>query len=138
MIRAAPGVTNPDAGGIATRPATAPHAAPTALNFLWWMYWASTQVTVAAAAAVLVATNVVDARPLAMSADPALKPNQPNHRRPAPRRVIGTSCGSIFSSPIRRLPMTNATTRAETPDEMWTTVPPAKSRAPIWNSQPPV
>ena len=67
---------------MATRPATAPHAAPTALNFLWWTYWARTQVTVAAAAAVLVATNVVDARPLAASAEPALKPNQPNHSRP--------------------------------------------------------
>ena len=28
------------------------------------------------------------------SAEPALKPNQPNHSRPAPRTVIGTSCGS--------------------------------------------
>ncbi len=51
---------------------------------------------------------------------------------------MGTSCGSILSSPARRLPMTKATTSAETPDEMWTTVPPAKSRAPSWNSQPPV
>ena len=39
---------------------------------------------VAAAAAVLVTMKAFAARPLAATADPALKPNQPNHRRPAP------------------------------------------------------
>ena len=31
--------------------------------------------------------------PLAASALPALKPNQPNHSRPAPSRTNGTLCG---------------------------------------------
>ena len=73
-----------------------------------------------------------------MTAEPALKPNQPNQRRPAPRTVIGMSCGSIFSALATRLPIRRATIRADTPDEAWTTVPPAKSSAPSLNSQPSV
>ena len=91
---------------------------------------------VAAAAAVLVTTKALAARPPALSADPALKPNQPNHRRPAPRTVIGTSCGSMLSPLTARRPMRIATIRAETPELTWTTVPPAKSRAPALKSQP--
>ena len=52
---------------------------------------------VAAAAAVLVTMKALAARPPAVSAEPALNPNQPNHSRPAPRTVIGTSCGVIAS-----------------------------------------
>ena len=73
---------------------------------------------VAAAAAVLVTTNALAARPPAVSADPALKPNQPNHRRPAPRTVIGTSCGSMLSPLTTRRPIRMATIRAETPELM--------------------
>ena len=93
---------------------------------------------VAAAAAVLVTMKALAARPPAVSAEPALKPNQPNHRRPAPRTVIGTSCGSIRSPLTTRRPMSSATISAETPELMWTTVPPAKSSAPSLNSQPSV
>src|SRR3954447_13718529 len=91
---------------------------------------------VAAAAAVFVTMNALAAMPLAAVADPALKPNQPNHRRPAPSTVIGTSCGSIGSPLTARRPMRRATMRAETPELMWTTVPPAKSSAPSLYSQP--
>ena len=96
-----------------------------------------TQVRAAIAAAVLVVTNAVAARPFAASADPALKPNQPNHRSPAPRIVIGTSCGSVAGAirPARR-PMKRAATSAATPLERWTTVPPAKSSMPRPKSQP--
>ncbi len=91
---------------------------------------------VAAAAAVLVTSRALAARPLAAPADPALKPNQPNHSRPAPRTVIGMSCGSIRSPLTTRRPISRATISADTPDVAWTTVPPAKSRAPSLNSQP--
>ena len=91
---------------------------------------------VAAAAAVLVTTKALAARPPADRAEPALKPNQPNQRRPAPRTVMGTSCGSMLSLLMARRPMRIATIRAETPELMWTTVPPAKSSAPILKSQP--
>jgi hypothetical protein len=95
-------------------------------------------VIVAAPAAVFVTRSAFAARPFAESAEPALKPNQPNQRRPAPRTVIGMSCGSIRSPLTTRRPMTRATMRADTPDEAWTTVPPAKSSAPRPNSQPSV
>src|SRR6266581_3419723 len=111
MRIAPPGVTNPDAGVIATRPATAPQAAPTTLTLRWWRYAAATQVIVAAAAAVLVAMKALAARPPALTAEPALKPNQPNQRRPAPRTVIGMSCGSSFSALATRLPIRSATIR---------------------------
>ena len=91
---------------------------------------------VAAAAAVLVTMKALAARPFAATAEPALNPNQPNHSRPAPRTVIGTSCGSIGSPLTARRPISSATTSAETPELMWTTVPPAKSSAPSLNSQP--
>ena len=58
---------------------------------------------VAAAAAVFVTSRAFAARPSAARAEPALKPNQPNHRRPAPRTVIGMSCGSI-RSPLHDAP----------------------------------
>src|SRR5437867_3100574 len=121
---------------MATSPATAPHAAPTTLTLRLWAYAISTQLMVAAAAAVLVTTSAFAARPPAVSADPALNPNQPNHRRPAPRTVIGMSCGSMRSPFVARLPISSATTRADTPDEACTTVPPAKSSAPSLYSQP--
>src|SRR6478609_5267019 len=133
---APPGVTKPDAGVIATSPATAPAAAPETLTFLVRRYEAPTQVRVAAAAAVFVTMNALAARPPAVSAEPALKPNQPNHRRPAPRTVIGMSCGSIRSPLMTRRPISRATIRADRPDDAWTTVPPAKSSAPSLYSQP--
>src|SRR5512143_234149 len=93
---------------------------------------------VAAAAAVLVTMNALAARPPADRADPALKPNQPNHSNPAPRTVIGTSCGVVASPLVVRRPISKATISAETPELMWTTVPPAKSSAPSLYSQPSV
>ena len=91
---------------------------------------------VAAPAAVLVTRRALAARPPADSADPALKPNQPNHSRPAPSTVIGMSCGSMRSPLTTRRPISRATMRAETPEDACTTVPPAKSSAPSLNSQP--
>ena len=44
-----------------------------------------------------VATNAETASPLAASALPALKPNHPNHSRPAPIKVIVRLCGGIGS-----------------------------------------
>src|SRR5262245_14820228 len=83
-----------------------------------------------------VTVNALAARPLAVTAEPALNPNQPNHSSPAPSTVIGTSCGSGACPLIRRRPIISATTSAETPELMWTTVPPAKSSAPSLYSHP--
>ncbi len=43
--------------------------------------------------------NASAAEPFASNADPALKPNQPNHSRAAPIMVIVRLCGAITSLP---------------------------------------
>ena len=76
--------------------------------------------------------------PLAATALPALNPNQPNHRSPAPSSVNGTLCGMSDGDGYScRFPTTIAATSAATPALTCTTVPPAKSSAPILASQPP-
>src|ERR1700710_766416 len=122
---------------MATNPATAPAVAPATLGVPLCAHESVSQVSAAIAAAVLVFTNALTARPFAASALPALNPNQPNHSRAQPSTTIGMSCGST-SSPVwcvMRLPSTQAATSAETPEEMCTTVPPAKSSAPSLPSQ---
>ena len=103
---------------MATNPATPPIAAPSTDGVPLCNQEMVTQVRAAIAAAVLVVTKATAATPLAASALPALKPNQPNHRRAAPRTVIVTSCGSVLrsTSPMRR-PTISAATSAHTPDD---------------------
>jgi len=82
----------------------------------------------AAPVATVVLTHARPATPSAVKADPALKPNQPNHSRAAPSMTNGRLCGRMTSLPKPlRLPTTRASTRAATPALMCTTVPPAKS-----------
>ena len=52
----------------------------------------------AAEAASPVFTNAWAAWLLAAAAEPALKPNQPNHRMPVPSSVKGRLCGGIGCS----------------------------------------
>src|SRR5918992_4213769 len=95
MMMDATGPTKPAAGVMATRPATAPEAAPSTVGLPRVIHSVNIQPSAAAAAPVFVARNALTARPLASSALPALKPNQPNHSRPAPITVIGRLCGCI-------------------------------------------
>src|SRR2546430_16434823 len=95
MITEAIGVTYPEAGVMATRPATAPDAAPSTVGLPRLIHSVNIQPSAAAAAPVLVAVNALTARPFASSALPALQPNQPNHRRAAPVTVIGSRCGGV-------------------------------------------
>src|ERR1700747_110136 len=129
MASAGMGATNPAAGGIATSPATAPEIAPSALARPFLSHSAALQPSAAAAAAKCVATNALVAKLLAASALPALNPNHPTHSKQAPMKLSTRLCGGIgcFGYPVR-LPIYNAHTSAETPEEIWTTVPPAKSR----------
>src|SRR5512134_3685221 len=124
---------------MATSPATHPDAAPRTVGFPRWSHSTRTQERVAEAAATWVATKAeVDSSP-APSALPALKPNQPNQRMAAPRTVIGRLWGDMLSVPNPfRFPTTRAAARALTPEVMWTTVPPAKSRAPRFRIHPPI
>src|ERR1019366_1395607 len=108
MIIAGMGPTYPDAGVIATRPATAPLAAPSTVGLPPIHHSANTHVSAAADAPRWVATNADTARPLAASELPALNPNHPTHSSPAPVTVIVRLCGCIGScgdrggSPRRR------------------------------------
>src|SRR5689334_6811471 len=89
------------------------------------------QPSSAAEVAIIVLVNAVEARSPAVSAEPALKPNQPNHSRLAPSRVNGRLWGRMgsFGQPRRR-PATRQRARPAAPALMCTAVPPAKSSAP--------
>src|SRR5262247_3934864 len=90
---AAIGVTKPDAGVIATSPATAPEAAPSIVGLPVLIHSASIQPRAASDAAVCVAMNALEASPFAPSAEPALNPNQPTHSMAAPITAKGRLCG---------------------------------------------
>ena len=113
---------------MATRPATTPEAAPTEVAWPSRSFSTTSQPSIAAQVAAVVLIHTRAGVPSAASSEPALKPNQPNHSRPAPIIVSGTLCGRIATLPKpRRLPTTRARTRPAIPALMWTTVPPAKS-----------
>src|SRR3989338_11059221 len=135
MAMAATGPTKPDAGVMATRPHTAPVAAAMAEGFLFSAHESVTHVSTAAAAAILVATNALAARAPAVSAEPALKPNHPNHNSTAPKITKGMLLA--FSPRLdcfNLLPTKSAAASAEKLALMCTTVPPAKSKAPsVWS-----
>src|SRR5664279_4310503 len=132
------GVRNAHAGVMATRPATAPEAAPTLVGRPSRIFSTISQAHSAAAVATWVFMNAIPARLFAANAEPALNPNQPNHSRPAPNSTNGTLCGRSGSlrKPIR-LPNTRHNANAAAPALMCTAVPPAKSSTPQFASQLP-
>src|SRR6058998_1178919 len=89
MTSDAIGVTKPDAGVTATRPATAPDAAPRIVGLPARTHSANSHPSAAAAAAVLVLTNAVAASSLEEVALPALNPNHPTQSSDAPTTVKG-------------------------------------------------
>jgi hypothetical protein len=93
MASAGNGWTKPEAGVIATRPATEPEIPPRRLGLPLCIHSAAIHPRVAAAAAKWVATNALVARPEAASALPALNPNHPTHNRQAPMKLITRLCG---------------------------------------------
>src|SRR5512137_1585049 len=111
------GPTKPEAGVTVARPAIEPVAAPNMVGLPRWIHSITTQERVAATAEVWVVTKAMVLRAPAERALPALKPNQPNQSRPAPRTVIGRLCGYMASwgYPIL-LPSMSAAARAEMPD----------------------
>src|SRR4030042_2072545 len=117
MINEDMGLTNPDAGVIVASPAIEPVAAPNIVGFPLCIHSMITQISVAETAEVCVATNAMVLRVPADNALPALNPNHPNQRRPAPRTVMGRLCGYMASCKFPfLLPMINAAARAEIPD----------------------
>src|SRR3990170_5238086 len=87
------GLMNPAAGVMATSPTTIAVAAPTAVGLPDRIKSRNVQTTSVAAGASIVVTNARAAIGLAASALPALNPNHPNQRRPAPSSVNGMLCG---------------------------------------------
>src|SRR5579859_2657237 len=87
------GCTKPEAGVIATRPATQPEIPPSMLGLPVSIHSAPTHPRVAAAAPKWVAIKALVANPDAANALPALKPNQPTHKRAAPMKLITRLCG---------------------------------------------
>ena len=124
------GSTVAHAGVMATSPATAPDAPPSAVGLPSRIHSTKIQPSSAAPVATWVLMNANADWWLAASAEPALNPNQPNHSSAAPVSTIGTLCGLNFSfrQPMR-LPSTSARASAAAPAFTCTAVPPAKSNA---------
>ena len=111
------GSTKPAAGVMATKPATIPEAAPRALAFPILIYSAISQPMSPAPVATWVLVNARTAISSAASTLPALNPNHPNHKSPAPRRVRGRLWGimSFPGNPLRAL-RTRAAANAAVPE----------------------
>src|SRR3954449_6879518 len=96
ITSAPPASTKPEAGVMATRPPTAPEMMPSTLGLPLAIHSANIQARAAAAAATMVTSIAMPARPLAAPAGPALKPKQPTHSSEAPTRLrtrlLGTKC----------------------------------------------
>ncbi len=93
------GLMKPAAGVTATRPTTIAVAHPTAVGFPDRIMSRNVQTTSVAAGASIVVTKASAAMGLAATALPALKPNHPNHRRPAPSSTVGMLCGRMDAWP---------------------------------------
>ena len=133
MMTAPVGSTYPHAGVITTSPPTAPEQNPSTLGLPRNRYSSMAQVNEATAVASVVAINAFAAMPSGASALPALKPYQPTQSNPVPTMHSTMLCGAMtsFLNPIR-CPKRMHSTSADQPDDMCTTVPPAKSMAVIF------
>src|SRR5947209_18953703 len=132
MIIAPVASTKPQAGVITTSPATAPEQNPSTLGLPRNPYSNIAQVNDAIAVARVVVVKAFAAMPSAPSALPALNPYQPTQSIPAPTMQSTMLCGAMisFRKPSRG-PSNAQSTSADQPEDMCTTVPPAKSIAVI-------
>src|SRR5512141_2302460 len=121
-------VTKPQAGVITTRPATAPEQKPRILGVPRKTYSAMAQVNEATAVASVVVMNAFAAIPSAATALPALNPYHPTQSIPVPTMHSTILCGGIGCLPNpSRLPRIRQRISADQPEDICTTVPPAKS-----------
>src|SRR5258706_1534860 len=99
------------------------------------MYSAIAQTKDATAVAIVVVVNALAATTSAATVLPALNPYQPTQSIPVPIIQRTMLCGGIGSLPNpSRLPRIRQRISADQPDDMCTTVPPAKSIALIFAS----
>src|ERR1044071_845396 len=124
------GRMKPHAGVTTTRPATAPEQKPSTLALRRVRYSSAAQVNEATPVASVVVVNALAATPSAATALPALNPYQPTHSMPVPtmQSTMLWGCIDSFGNPSR-LPRIMQRTNADQPEDMCTTVPPAKSMA---------
>src|SRR5690606_39814278 len=99
MTSAPPGATKPEAGVMATRPATAPEMMPSTLGLPRAAHSTNIQASAAAAVAIWVTAMAMPALALAPAAEPALKPNQPTQSMPAPMIDSVRLCGAWLILP---------------------------------------
>src|ERR1700751_5585358 len=97
ITKAPPGSTKPEAGVIATRPATRPEQMPRTLVLPLVIHSTIIQPRPAAAVAIWVTAIAMPALTPEVTAEPALKPNQPTHSSEAPIMVRTRLCGGIGS-----------------------------------------
>src|SRR5215475_303047 len=130
MTSAPAGVTNPQAGVMTTSPATAPEQKPRTLGLPFNIHSAIGHTNEATAVAMVVVVKALAATTSAATALPALKPYQPTHNMPVPMEQSTMLCGGIGSlGNPNRLPRIKQRMRADQPEDICTTVPPAKSMA---------
>ena len=86
--------TVPAAGVMATSPDTAPVQTPTVVGFLLCIQSMAIHVRAATHVARWVTRKALAAMPSACRPLPALKPNQPSHRKAVPMKTNVMLCGS--------------------------------------------
>src|SRR6185312_9568001 len=91
------GLTKPEAGVMATRPATAPEQMPRTDGLPLNIHSTNIQPRPAAAVAICVTAMAMPALAPEVTAEPALKPNQPTQSSKAPIMVRIRLCGGIGS-----------------------------------------
>src|SRR5687767_4944641 len=130
MMTALEAVTKPAHGVMTTRPATAPEQKPRTDGLPRVSHSMAGQAAAATAVARVVVMKALAAMPSEATALPALKPYQPTHSMPVPTMVRVRLCGrkAVLPQPVR-LPRIRQRMSADQPEDMWTTVPPAKSMA---------
>src|SRR6478736_1007310 len=122
--------TKPQAGVMTTRPATAPEQKPRTLGLPRVIHSIIGQTKEATAVASVVVVKALAATPSAATALPALKPYQPTQSMPVPTMVSTRLWGAnAFLPKPARGPTIRQRIRADQPEVMCTTVPPAKSMA---------
>ena len=89
--------TKPEAGVMVASPATMPEATPSTLGLPFCHHSQNAQLSAAAEAEKCVAAKALVASLPALTALPALKPNQPTQSKPVPIRLSTTLCGGIGS-----------------------------------------
>ena len=99
MAMAPIGPTNPAPGVMPTSPAIAPETPPSSEGCPRSTHSPKAQASAAAAVATTVFRMAIAATPVASMFEPALKPNQPTHKRQPPMKVKVRLCGAISSRP---------------------------------------